>query len=263
MHPPEFAFPNLGAHPLLFGPPPLVDGYYQLEEAERHQGMNTITSHGKEVAVWYRLLSLHQEALLRGFHFDCPREQLEAHGLQMQLLGLGLTSSKAALDLLLVGYYSIGYAAIRHMIESWLFCRYVGSWPKTAQSFYAPKDGSERSPGRPPTRNIAERLAAQHPEGAELFKNTFRSWEAMSNGSHPSGIGIVQVHGERDGRAVLGATYNPNMWQDGISHGLPAAWLLIHELGILESQGPTWEADVVAIGQRLDQAAVTRRSTEM
>jgi len=163
MEPDDIEIPDLGDVPLLFGSPDLVEGYYQLEAAERNQGMGTLGRHAEELFIWYRSLTLHYRAFLRGFHFDCSDEELIAYGLRLQLLALSLNSSKAALDLLLAGYYSPAFAAIRHMIETLLLCRNVEAWPREAAAFYHPEPGKPTPPPRPKVKTMVAKLKRRYP----------------------------------------------------------------------------------------------------
>lgn len=256
----KFSVPDLGIPPILTGPPEGVEGYYQLERLERRVGGRTLARHSVEGSLWYRLLGLHWTAFSRTFHFDGPDHVRLAQSLRSELLGLGLASSKAALDLLLVGYYSPAYAVIRHMMESWCACRYVEKWPEKADAYYAPMSGQSEAPERPPVKNMLHRLKqhASDERDVQLFNRAYMSWQAMSNGSHPSGVGIVQTHGPAGDRGVIGATYHPALWADGIRHGLHAAFLLVHETGRLQRQGKEWEDEVARLGQRTVQLLTTR-----
>lgn len=193
MEPDDFSLPDLGAHPLLLGPPELVEGYHTLEAAERNIGAITLDQYVRAVEVWYRLLTLHNRAYLRGFPpiSGSPKERI-AWELRSELLTLGVASSKAALDLLLGGYYSPAYATIRHMIETVLVCRYVESWPNVAAAFYRADQGlPQPPPPRAPT--MIRDLKKRYPAEKKLFEQLYRAWKNMSDGSHPSGIGILQT----------------------------------------------------------------------
>lgn len=252
MRPPDFREPDLGTFPLVFGGDDVVEGYYALERAERNQGMGTLASrHQREVWIWYRLLTLHRRAFLRGFAFGCPEDELTAHGLRALLLALGLSCSKAALDMLLAGYYSVAYAAIRHMVESMVLCHYLELMPKAAAAFYAASPGAPDPPKVPPFKNIVGELKKTYPDIEHLFVGAYSAWLAMGKGAHPTGIGIVQVLGDEGGRGVLGPTYHPNMATDGFAHGLTAALGLVFETGRLQPQPPEWEAAVVRVAQEL------------
>src|SRR5215208_6794789 len=108
----DFEQPPDQTPPLLFGPRDVVEGYYDLEVHERNQTFQTLTPYRDAVALWYRALTLHWRAMLGEWEFvdAVPgRPELTAQGLQMQLLGLSVSASKAALDMLLAGYYSVAF----------------------------------------------------------------------------------------------------------------------------------------------------------
>src|SRR3954469_3511541 len=79
--------------PLLAGPPEVEEGYYDLEECERNQMWVAMTKHPDAVTLWYRALTQYRRAMLGGWTFtEKPdTEELAAKGLQMQLLGLGVS----------------------------------------------------------------------------------------------------------------------------------------------------------------------------
>ncbi|HEV2123760.1 MAG TPA: hypothetical protein VGW38_13430, partial [Chloroflexota bacterium] len=245
----EFHVPEFGDWPLLHGPSNIVDGYYRLETLERNWASEALSRHRNKATVWYWLISLHSRAMLSGFNFDCSKEELLSHTLRMQLLGLGLVSSKAALDTLLAGYYSVAYATIGHMIESALLCRYAEEFPQAARRFYRSRPGEPSSP-RPRPMTVVSKLKGRYKKTRRMKDHTLvedarRGWEAMSDGSHPSGIGIVQTLGERDGLGVLGATYHAELAEAGFRNGLTAAMLLVVDTGRLESQGEECETELV------------------
>jgi hypothetical protein len=82
----------------------------------------------------------------------------------------------------------------------------------------------------------------------ELFDRAYDGWKGMSVGSHPSGTGIVQTIGDSPERGMLGAVYDPELWDAGIRNGLTAAFLLAHETGRLNPQGSGWEREMVDLG---------------
>jgi hypothetical protein len=66
-----------------------------------------------------------------------------------------------------VGYDSIAYAAIRHMVVGRPFCRFGETRPKILLTLHDPP--GVRPVGRPPTKNIRVRLAVRYPEESEVF----------------------------------------------------------------------------------------------
>lgn len=250
MQPPESPVPDLGPVALLSGPLEVVEGYYELEQYARRQRQDTLTRHQADVELWYRLLTLHCVAFRRGFNFTCPDEELAAYQARMQMLALGVSYSKAALDMLLVGYYSVAFGLIRHLIETWLISRYLEGYPDRAAAYY------QQDPEKPilhePTnmQNVVARLKEKFREQKALFEQAHRAWKNMSKGSHPSGVGIAQTRGEQSGVGVLGSAYQPDLCRVGLSSGLFGAYFLVHETGRLRSQPEAWLAEV----RRLEHA---------
>lgn len=249
MQPVNFEIPDLGDPPLLFGPPDLVEGYHALEATERNIGAQTLDQYFKAVDVWYRLLTLHYRAYMRGFPpaSGSPRERT-AWELRSELLALGLASSKAALDLLLAGYYTPAYATIRHMIETVLVCRFVETWPNEAAAFYRADEGVPQPPPAPKVSTMIRKLKRRYPaEGKQVFEPLHRAWHNMSDGSHPSGIGIVQTRDRQSGDGILGPADHPMMFRDGARPGLIATLLIVGEVRSLHPLDEAWNAQFDAL----------------
>lgn len=250
----NFRLPDLGHPPLVFGPPDLVEGYYMLESAERNMGMGAITAHREPVHVWYGFLTMYFRAYMAGLlpATGSPEERT-AWELRSELLVLGITSSKSALDLLLSGYYSPAYAVIRHMIETVLTCRYIEAWPKEADAFYRPGPGALRPPPRPKTQTMIRELKKRYPNEKALFDGLHKAWNNMGDGSHPSGIGIVQTRDLESDAGVIGATYHPAMFRDGVRPGLITTLLLLLEVKGLKPPDAEWNARLDALVTRMEQ----------
>lgn len=234
--------PSLGRKPMLPGPESAYRGYYELEAIERHVAATTLAQHRDEVDLWYRLLTLHRTALDKEFRYDSREDEWMARSLCAQLIVLALAHSKAALDLLIVGYYSIAFAAIRHIIESWLYCQYVNVMPAEAAAFYAPAGGEDPTHQRKVKTVVAQlKKRARDKAEAEVFQQAYGSWEIMSSGSHPSGIGIIQTVASSGKHGVLGPTYSPSLARDGLHHGLGAVMVMVHEAADFMQLEPTWK----------------------
>jgi hypothetical protein len=132
------------------------------------------------------------------------------------------------------------------MAESWLFCRFVEGYPQQAAAFYRSEPGEPPPPPRPKPKTVVAKLKRRFSDKQEqlLFEQVYKTWATMSEGSHPSGIGINQIRDEHDKRGIIGAAYRLDMAQDGFNNGLPAALSLVHEVGRLQPQGGEWEERV-------------------
>lgn len=251
----DFEIPDLGKRPLLFGRPELVEGYYALERTERNMGMGALGQHGPQVHLWYECLTLHYRAYRAGFPIGGGSpEEVSARVLRSELLALSLTSSKAALDLLLAGYYSPAYAAIRHMIETVLTCHYVEAWPSKAKEFYSKEPGTARPPSPAKASSMVGRLKTRYSKDKGLYESVYKAWRNMSDGSHPSSIGIVQTRDYQSGMGVLGATYQPALFGDGVGPGLGISLSLLFEVRRLQPLDDQWNAQLDDLSTRLNRA---------
>lgn len=237
--------------PRLFAPADVVEGYQILERLERRATLEALHQNREAVALWYRALTLYRRALpgVRDFSDlgdSDPRRT--ARQLQSQLLGLGISSAKAALDMLLTGYYSIAFAAIRHMLESFAQILFVDANPAQARRWYAGEAGGAEQPDPPSMKIMVQDIKAyrelQTMNGRNLFDWLYHSWRLMSKGAHPSGAGIRQTESDRDDFFVFGATYHPELCLLGFDHGLFAvAALLPLALNSERTQDEAWNAE--------------------
>lgn len=163
--------------------------------------------------------------------------------LQAELLGLGLGTAKSALDTLLGGYYSVAYASIRNMIETFLQYLYVGIKPDAATRWSLRPGGPAAQPRSPGVASMVK-VIKDHPDIAKVgldgpVGTMYRAWDDMSKGSHPTGFGLQQT---RDGeaRSVFGATYDPELMLLGLEHGLAALKLLLRAVSLAGPQSEDW-----------------------
>lgn len=240
--------------PLLRGPAVLTEGYYELEALERGFALQAMRYHREPVAIWYRALTLFREGMIGTWEYpgdDGPGVGMAMWGLQSQLLGLGVSSAKAALDMLLAGYYSVAYGAIRHMLESFVQCLYVTVKPEEVRRWYQDPEGTDadhRSPGMKIMVDAIKALPAWA-DAAWMFDKVYDAWSLMSKGSHPTGAGITQTVDEAASRHVIGATYNRDLARTGFDHGLFAVLCLIQALSWTRHQDPTWNGRLAALWQ--------------
>jgi len=222
--------PPSEAAPLMYGPDELTAGYYGLESQERNVGIAAILKHARPVGLWYRLLTLYVEGMREPWE---PGVEVLSHDenaqgvLTSQLLGLGVSSSKSALDLLLAGYYSIAFAAIRHMVESVFRIREVKLNPERAKYFY----DIEPPKSFEVVAEIVKSLKASDPEHESRYENMRLSWKFLSKGAHPSGEGILQTQTSDRARFVFEPTYDWRFMIEGLQHGLSATTMLVLTLG--------------------------------
>jgi len=204
-----------------------VEGYYDLETHERNQQNVAIHEHSDAVALWYRALTLYRRAILGEWTLtggEPGSRELAAEGLQMQLLGLAVSSMKAGLDMILAGYYSMAFCVIRHMLETFVQCLYAGLEPDEARHWYEQPGGIDAQTDPPAMLLMCQRIQA-NPEikGSELdglIDSVYAKWRLMSKGCHPSGAGIRQTASESETRHNVGATYHRDLCLAAFDVGL-------------------------------------------
>lgn len=243
--------------PLLFGPNEVTEGYYELETTERRAKLECLIKHKDLVALWYRALTLYRQGVMGkwdvGVEQDDPR--LAIWGLQSQLLGLGLSSAKAALDMLLAGYYSIAYAAIRHMLETVTQQMYVVVKPDEVKLWYEQPGGLAAQKDPPQMFRMVQAIKTR-PDliSPDFIDRVYDAWKLMCKGAHPSGQGIYQTVGDSEGkRFIFGAAYGRDLCITGFGHGLFAIDHLLVALVVLREQSEEWKATWLA--QRGDVSA--------
>jgi hypothetical protein len=237
--------------PLLYGPEDVVEGYYDLEVHERNQTFQTLPKHKDAVELWYRALTLYRRAILGRWEFteaEANTPELTSAGLQLQLLGLGVSSMKAALDMLLAGYYSVAFGVIRHMLETFVQCIYARFEPDEARLWYEQEGGIGAQKDPPGMLAMCQAIqAVPEVKGTrlhELIDDTYGAWRLMSKGAHPSGVGIRQTEGESEGKFIIGASYRPDLCLAGFDIGLFAVSLLLPQAIIwAKPEVGKWEAE--------------------
>jgi hypothetical protein len=221
----------------------LFEGYYLLERDERRAMLDALGRHTREVTLWYGFLSNYRRTL-EGEIVHPPDDV--AFGARRQILSLGLTSSKAALDAVLAGYYSVAYCSIRHMVECWFVSRYLECHPEKYLGLYAPAPGAKKVKLPEIDSLIKDVEACDHALApAAAVKEMKRVWVAMSKGAHLTGEGIVQTASTADGVVHLGATYVPEMAVPGFAAGLHAGYYLVRE-ALWHLRGESSEAAEIA-----------------
>jgi hypothetical protein len=237
--------------PLLAGSPEIEEGYYDLEEHERNQMHVAMQAHQDAVALWYRSLTLYRRAMLGEWEFagaEPGTVELAAMGLRMQLLGLGVSAAKSSLDDLLAGYYSQAFGGIRHMLETFVQCLYVSFNPDESEYWYEQAGGIEAQVDPPSMKQMCQAIQAE-PEfkftGVPGFMDkVYNSWQLMSKGAHPSGVGIRQSVGEDETKHQIGATYRPDLCLAGLDIGLFAvATLLPQALRMVKPEIGAWSGE--------------------
>lgn len=238
--------------PLLWGPKLVVEGYYELEKQERNQRLHVICEHDDAVAIWYRAMTLFREAVLGTWTLSgaAGSDERACEGLQMQLLGLSVSSMKASLDALQSGYYSVAFAMIRHMLETFVQCLYARFEPDEVRHWYEQPGGINAQTDPPGMKEMCQKLQANTAvKGTPLhglLDDVYAQWRLMSKGSHPSGVGIRQTSTEDEVRHSIGGNYHRDLCLAGFDVGffavvrlLPLTLMLVRPEA--RTQAPEWE----------------------
>lgn len=205
----------------------VVEGYYLLEQAERGAMRAALARFPEPVTLWYGFLTSTRRAL-EGQH---ERSAEYANITRRELMTLGLSSSKAALDALLAGYYSIAFASIRHITECWCFSRYLVCHPEKHAAFYAPEPGKKKVKFPTDTDGIFKDVkTCNHPHAQAATVDNLRNlWIGMHTGAHVTARGLIQAMANEHGVYHLGATYVPGLALMGFQSGLFASYYLMRE----------------------------------
>jgi hypothetical protein len=233
--------------PLLAGSAEVEEGYYDLEEHERNQMHVAMMEHPDAVALWYRSLTLYRRAMLGNWTFTAEpgTVELASMTLQMRLLGLGVSAAKSSLDDLLAGYYSQAFGGIRHMLETFAQCLYVIFHPDESEHWHEQEGGIAAQIDPPSMKTMCQAIQAEPSyrlTGVPGFMDkVYNSWQLMSKGAHPSGVGIRQTYGEGEIRHLIGATYRRDLALAGFDLGLFAvATLLPQALRMAKPEVGPW-----------------------
>jgi hypothetical protein len=245
-------------YPVFYGSSPSVKNYIALEKLERDVGRKTLGKHHTEAYLWYQGLDLLHKPILGVW--DVPDESIDgglsktAFVVQMQLVGLEVSSAKAALDQLVRGNYSIAFAAIRHLMEAYIQILYLGLEPNEAHLWI---DGGVRTPGMSHMKStVLRRLVDEgSPKGlARLVEAVYDAWSLMSKGSHPTGGGLTQVQPQsEDDIHSVGAVYRSKLAYVGFDQGLFGLRLMLNMLGKLRNPGEKWDAAVEQWNNRVGE----------
>lgn len=229
--PPQIGSPPTEPPALLHGTDGETAGYYELESQERRVSAAVIRHQSIPVGIWYRGLTLYVHAV-KGV-WDIPNDAVST--VWMELTGLGVATSKVALDTLLAGYYSAAFSAIRHMMETFIQCQYLSVKPDQVATWTGTRPESGEEPETPSCgRMITEikQLLLNAPEtdfrNVAFWDRLRNRWLYMSKGPHPTRLGLDQVRPDgEDSTYHYGATYHESLSLVGLYNGLVALRLLL------------------------------------
>jgi hypothetical protein len=201
-----------------------------------------------ETHQWYRGLTLYFVAHYGDWDLSprTPVETFQAREVQMDLLGLGLSSAKVAIDTLLAGYYSTAFATVRHMTETVLQTFYLQAFPDRA--FLWRLDPTEENVKRMGAKRLRDKLVkimktfepeSDSQRSIEYIEAVFHSWELLSAGAHPSSGGLSQVLAPEGGRQI-GSGYSRYQTLYGFDHGFFAMRGLLEQYEFTDRVNDEW-----------------------
>lgn len=225
----------------------LDGGYTALEIIERRVKEESLAGHPWETALWKRGLTLYLTALYGPWNHDLgdrTEEERVAGIIVMDLLGLGLISAKSALGSLQSGYYSVAFATIRHMAETFLQCLYLHAHPSESKLWLPDPSGNPlKTPGVAfMKKRLKERFEIMDaPVSGHYVDRVYESWDLMSKGSHPTGAGLAQLEWPGSGgNRQFGGSYDRYLTLVGYDHGFSAMQSLLVGFVILERMDDLW-----------------------
>ena len=255
--------PPLDPRPLLFASDSITEGYYELEAAEKSETMQALSTHREEVYLWYAGLTLYRRGLLSRWSFLGNDDRLRAWNLQGQLLGLGVSSAKVGLDTLLAGYYSMSFAATRHLLETCAQIDYLERFPDEAPLWHGEAGGRAKRSAKLSSNELASYepagmyqllLPLEDNDQDRVKRNQlYRSWKLMCKGAHPSGEGVRQTESVDQNALIFGPTYHPELCSAGFDHGLFSVLEAIKRLHVIQNQSEEWQEDVVRLRHSLQE----------
>ncbi len=251
---------NYAVKPLLPGPPDLIAGYRVLHDQEAKYAQIALREMPGAVAVWYRLLTLYDQAIRREHEFSGDDQDLPAWHLLLYLANVAGGTSKLVLDAALVGYYTQGFALVRHMLESWRQMVYVVIRPGEAHRWFKGPDGSNP---REPRENTISNALLQHSTDKDLVRQVNHTIKALRKSAHPSGLAFGQTQTGREGFAQFGANYQRELCVRLIDWGTFATLILLREVSRAVPVSDAWLAEWQAVAkERARWLAAERESRQ-
>lgn len=184
-----------------------IETFQSLEDAEEKLANEIIDNFGLAVATWSKSIARLGRYLVKNSQETSAiaegTDEWAAVGLRQTLLALSISSSKAALALLLSGHYSIAFAAIRHMIEISIQCFYLEEFPEQYRKWYDDPEDPNQLPDTPSVRTMcsalhdllgATELDQESIDESRASLDALRqTWSFLSKGSHPTIVGVYQI----------------------------------------------------------------------
>lgn len=238
--------------PVLRTSADIFSGYRRLHIQEAKYTDMALNVMPTETAVWYRYLTLLDQTMRREHEspFGPDSDAHVAWGLRLSLMSAAAATAKLALDATLAGYYSQGFALIRHLLETWLQMVYVRLNERGARQWFSP-DGT--SPARQPSQNTVingiKRLGKKESRLLENVAAAEQLLQRLNKGAHPSSLAVTQTDTNTPEFRQLGANFIPELFSETWSTGTVAIALLLHEIAATAPVDDKWWDEFHAIGE--------------
>lgn len=239
-----------------------VEIFQRLDDSHETLADEVVNDYGRAVAIWAKIVSVLSLRLIENSRVDLSlsegTDEWAAFGLRQTLLALSISSSKAALELLISGHFSISLAAIRHMYEISIQCMYLEAFPQHYLKWYDDPTTPDQLPNTPSVRKMCAELHKVFDESGLCSTDTadlkesldfmHEAWHYLSKGSHPTVIGVYQVDNHDDpGINFLDAHHSEYLLHTGFIYGINAGQYLLHSLLRLYSNDELLGAEIEAI----------------
>jgi hypothetical protein len=238
-----------------------MEPYFDLEEHELRIRLAAQRELSQAIWVWLQHLKLFKGGLHHSFERgNMNREQWQALVYRLDLLSLAADNSKYALDGVLGGHYSGSLAISRHLFDSWrriIYARLEHSdiwrwfprehWPEGV----LPKPEGIM-PTKPPDADDISKLVERRGDDADKLRleSAGKLIKYLNNHAHPTPEGATQSWDPSDPgvRRTYPSGYSETHAGIGITCGLYANDLLLHELGKVATQREEWRHDLAEAG---------------
>lgn len=228
-----------GSKPILSGPEALIRGYQTLQRQEDRYTAIALNEQTEIAAVWYRYLSLYDQALRADHETDAaiPSAEHTSWEARLRFLSTGVSSVKLSLDASLAGYYSQALAIIRHMFETWRIVVYIRVNPQAAINWFPINGIMPQAPRKSINSGILSKGSKQDKNNLNVV---LKFEHECDDGSHPSVQALYQVETGKVGFSQIGANFIEDRLIRVMSLGTLAVPLLLDEVTRITKVSDEW-----------------------
>ncbi len=209
----------------------LAEGYNTLETGERILARQVNEEHARPVHLWYEGLNLYRRAMTGD---QVTRKDLEPPIvlLRTQLQAQGVASAKAALDMLMAGYYNVAFAAIRQLMDIYIQCHYLVIRPEDARYWPTALRGARIGADPPSCRSMItdlKRFAARtgdiHFPSESSWQHLFDRWRVLGAWTFAPPVDAYEEEEQEwdenyESRFEGGPRHDPDLLTMGFFYGL-------------------------------------------